>query len=118
MLKKNNHGEIFQENIIGSVTFYSNEYRKQKYVLQIWAHTSPPKPDNALVFSSCFPNCRLSRTEARLSQSLDENRRLREDLKEMLDSQVELQQSLLADPGQVSKFSAGRSRTVKGHWKL
>jgi len=41
--------------------------------------------------------CRLSRTEARLSQSLDENRRLREDLKDMLDSQIELQQSMVTD---------------------
>ncbi|XP_052795838.1 girdin-like isoform X3 [Mya arenaria] len=41
--------------------------------------------------------CRLSRTEARLSQSLDENRRLREDLKDMLDSQIELQQSIVSD---------------------
>ncbi|WAQ99830.1 hypothetical protein MAR_024203 [Mya arenaria] len=40
---------------------------------------------------------RLSRTEARLSQSLDENRRLREDLKDMLDSQIELQQSIVSD---------------------
>ncbi|KAH3843440.1 myosin-9-like isoform X2 [Dreissena polymorpha] len=55
---------------------------------------------------------RLSRTEARLSQSLDENRRLREDLKEMLDSQVELQQSLLADPGQFTVSTLPRSSSA------
>lgn len=42
-------------------------------------------------------HCRLSRTEARLSQSEDENKRLREDLKEMLDSNTELQQIIVSD---------------------
>ncbi|XP_060598224.1 uncharacterized protein LOC132752011 [Ruditapes philippinarum] len=40
---------------------------------------------------------RLTKTEARLSQSEDENKRLREDLKEMLDSNTELQQIIVSD---------------------
>lgn len=44
---------------------------------------------------------RLSRTEARLSQSEDENKRLREDLKEMLDSNTELQQIIVSDESNV-----------------
>lgn len=40
---------------------------------------------------------RLSKTEARLSQSEDENKRLRGDLKDMLDSNMELQQMIVSD---------------------
>ncbi|XP_045204792.2 protein SOGA3-like isoform X2 [Mercenaria mercenaria] len=40
---------------------------------------------------------RLSKTEARLSQSEDENKKLREDLKEMLDSTTKLQQIIVSD---------------------
>ena len=44
-----------------------------------------------------FVILRLTKTEARLSQSEDENKRLREDLKEMLDSNTELQQIIVSD---------------------
>ena len=40
---------------------------------------------------------RLTKAEARLSQSEDENKKLREDLKDMLAAHTELQMQLLLD---------------------
>ncbi|KAL4229762.1 hypothetical protein ACF0H5_010153 [Mactra antiquata] len=55
---------------------------------------------------------RLSKTEARLSRTEDENKRLREDLKEMLDTHTELQQIIVADDDVTPKCQIHNSTSV------
>ena len=48
-----------------------------------------------------FSLSRLTKAEARLSQSEDENKKLREDLKDMLATHTELQMQLMLDQKEI-----------------